>query len=180
MEVLASPSPTSRPPLWLIMAAASLPTAAEVIKEGGLKTGVAATGGVKGVYAEGDKRKANVCIYATHTLLPSHPQVATCVILELCVDRGAGARTIHGQWVQQEHAVFITGVYTHVFPIARLYTKGFIGWYRIHDSVFDTLHTLQVDDDGVCNEDCEDYDASDEEAKAATDEAMNSQRPPWR
>ena len=41
------------------------------------------------------------------------------------------------------------------FPIARLPTNGFIGWYRIHDSVFDTLHTLQVDDDGVYNEVCD-------------------------
>ena len=42
--------------------------------------------------------------------------------------------------------------YTHAFLIAQLYTKVLIGWYRIHDSVFDTLHTLQVDDDGVHNE----------------------------
>ena len=39
-----------------------------------------------------------------------------------------------------------------------MHTKGFIGWYRIHDSVFVALHigyAMQVDDDGVCNEVCD-------------------------
>jgi hypothetical protein len=42
----------------------------------------------------------------------------------------------------------IVGVYTHVFHIANLYTPGYYGWYRIHNSVFKTLHKLQVDEDG--------------------------------
>jgi hypothetical protein len=29
-----------------------------------------------------------------------------------------------------------------------LYTPGYYGWYRIHNSVFKTLHKLQVDEDG--------------------------------
>ena len=90
--------------------------------------------------------------YATHSLHHDNPTIATCAILELCVDRGDadyGVRSVvRHQWVQQEHRIFITGVYTHVFPIAQLYTKGFIVWYRIHNTVFEALQTLQVDDHG--------------------------------
>ena len=90
-------------------------------------------------------------IYATHTLLHSHPTLATTAIFELCVDRApqhGERRVVNGQWVQQEHNVFIVGLYTHIFPIAKLYTKGYYGWYRIHNSVFKTLQKLQVDEDG--------------------------------
>ena len=135
----------------------SVETAAEVIKSGGLKTGVAASDGAVGVYCEGEARKTGVSIYGAHTLLEKHKTIATCAILELCVDRVPTAqgvrRTVREQWVQQEDRVFIVGVYTHLFPIAQLYAPGFTGWYRIHDTVFETLHILQVDENGAaCNE----------------------------
>jgi hypothetical protein len=57
-------------------------------------------------------------------------------------------RIVNGQWVQQEDNVFIVGVYTHLFPIARLYAEGYHGWYRIQNSVFKTLQSLQVDEEG--------------------------------
>ena len=130
----------------------SVDTGAEVIKSGGLKVGVAASDGVEGVYCEGDKRKDCLLNYGTHTIHRDHPTIATCAILELCVDRGHAGygirQTVQKQWVQQEDRIFIVGVYTHLFPIAQLYAKGFIGWYRIHNTVFTALHILQVDDNG--------------------------------
>ena len=90
--------------------------------------------------------------YGTHTIHRNHPTIATCAILQLCVDRGPTGygvrRTVRGQWVQQEDRVFIVGVYTHLFPIAQLYAMGFIGWYRIHNTVFEALQILQVDEKG--------------------------------
>ena len=80
------------------------------------------------------------------------PTLATTTIFQLCADRGnqghGERRVANRQWVQQEHNVFIMGVYTDVFPIAKLYTKGHNGWYRIHHSVFETLQNMQVDEDG--------------------------------
>ena len=131
--------------------ASGVPQGAQTIISGGLQTGVSASDGAKGIYCEKKARKANVMIYASHTLLHAHPTLATTAIFELCVDRApkhGERRTVKGQWIQQEHNVFIVGVYTHVFHIASLYTPGYYGWYRIHNSVFKTLHKLQVDEDG--------------------------------
>jgi len=129
----------------------SVEQGAQIVKDGGLKTGVAASDGAPGIYCENKKRKSNVLIYGTHTLHHNHPTSATCAVFELCVDRAAKhgeRRVVKGQWVQQEHNVFIVGVYTHLFPIAKLNTDGYYGWYRIHCSVFRTLQNLQVDEDG--------------------------------
>ena len=131
--------------------ASSIEQAAETIRSGGLQIGVAATDNALGIYCESEKRLAHVLIYATHTLLHAHPTLATTTVFELCVDRApqhGERRVANGQWVQQEHNVFIVGVYTHIFPIAKLYTQGYYGWYRIHNSVFKTLQNLQVDEDG--------------------------------
>jgi hypothetical protein len=54
------------------------------------------------------------------------------------VDRSVG-RTIHGQWVQQPGSFILTGVYTHQVSATKLYTKGFLGWFKMHKSVFSTL-----------------------------------------
>ena len=133
--------------------ACSVDVGAKVIKSGGLKKGVAASDGAAGyAYVEKDKRKSLALTYATHTLHQCNPAIATCAVLELCVDRGETAHgvrsVVRGQWVQEEHRIFITGVFTHVFPIAQLYAKGFLGWCRIHISVFTALQNLQVDDHG--------------------------------
>jgi hypothetical protein len=131
--------------------ASSIEQAAETIRSRGLRVGVCASDDAPGIYCEREKRLANVLIYATHTLLHAHPTLATTTVFELCVDRAhqhGERRVVNGQWVQQEHNVFIVGVYTHIFPIAKLYTTGYYGWYRIHNSVFETLQDLQVDEDG--------------------------------
>ena len=57
------------------------------------------------------------------------------VIFELCVDRSVG-QTINKQWVQQPESILITGMFTHVLPVSKLYQKGFIGWYRVHSLAF--------------------------------------------
>jgi len=131
----------------------SVDNGAKVIKSGGLKKGVAASDGAAGyVYVEKDSRRHLSLRYATVTLCQCNPALATCAVLELCVDRGQpdwGVRSVvRGQWVQEEHRIFITGVFTHVFPIAQLYAKGFLGWARIHNSVITALQNLQVDDHG--------------------------------
>ena len=118
---------------------------------------VAVTDNAEGIYCEGQDRKQNVLIYGTHPLLRSRLNIAPCALFQFCVDRSpkhGQRRTANGQWVQQGDNVFIVGVYTHLFPIARLYAEGFYGWYRIHNSIFKTLQILQVDEDGEPLTDC--------------------------
>ena len=131
----------------------SVENGAKIIKSGGFKKGVAASGGAKGyVFVEKNDRRHLGFRYATVTLCKCNPALATCAVLELCVDRGDtehGVQSVvRGQWVQEEHRVFITGVYTHIFPIAHLYAKGMCGWAAIHESVFDNLQYLQVGNHG--------------------------------
>ena len=76
--------------------------------------------------------------YATHTLVPGHPEFVASIMLELAVDRNQGG-SIHRQWTQPLGSVMVTGVYTHVFPGLRTYEKGFTGWYRLHASGFSNL-----------------------------------------
>ena len=130
--------------------ATSLPEGVKVVRSGGLKVGVCATAGVKKVYCERESQKTRCLIYATHTLVPGHPEFAVAVIFELCVDRqSSGARTINNsQWGQCEDSNFITGVFTHIFPIARAYDKGFRGWYRLHLSLYAHLKRIRFDEDG--------------------------------
>ena len=118
---------------------------------GGLQTGVAVTDGAVGIYCEGEHRMHLGMNYATHSVVEAHPALVITTMFELCVDRSecyGERRVAHRQWVQQEHNVFIVGVYTHLLPIAKLYTKGFNGWFRIHCSVFAALQDLEVDEDG--------------------------------
>ena len=130
--------------------ATSLSQGAQVVASGGLKVGVCATAGVKAVYCERESQKTRCLIYATHTPVPGHPGFAVAVIFELCVDRQSpGARTINNsQWGQCEDSNFITGVFTHIFPIARAYDNGFRGWFRLHLSLYAHLKRIRFDDDG--------------------------------
>ena len=107
--------------------ASSVKQGAETIRSGGLQIGVSATDDAPGIYCESEKRLANVLIYATHTLLHSHPTFATTAIFELCVDRApqhGERRVVNGQWVQREHNVFIVGLHTHIFPLPSCTPKG--------------------------------------------------------
>jgi hypothetical protein len=36
----------------------------------------------------------------------------------------------------------LTGVYTHQVSAFKLYTKGFLGQFKMHESVFSTLKSL--------------------------------------
>ena len=133
--------------------ATSVENGAKIAKTGGLKNGVSNSGGANGyVFVENEKRKLLGFRYATCTLCLSNPALVKCAVFELCVDRGPTEhgiqRVVRDQWVQQEHRIFITGVFTHIFPIANLYAKGMRGWAAIHESVFDNLQHLQVGEDG--------------------------------
>ena len=125
----------------------SLENGAKIVKTGGLKKGVSNSGGANGyVFVEKQDRKHNGFRYATCALCESNPALVKCAVFELCVDRGdtePGIQSVvREQWVQEEHRIFITGVYTHIFPIAHLYAKGMCGWAAIHESVFDNLQYL--------------------------------------
>jgi hypothetical protein len=131
----------------------SVENGAKIAKSGGLKKGVSNSGGANGyVFVEKNGRKHLGFRYATATLCQSRPAFAKCAVFELCVDRGDTEHgiksTVKEQWVQEEHRVFITGVFTHIFPIAHLYSKGMCGWAAIHESVFANLPYLQVGDHG--------------------------------
>ena len=57
----------------------------------------------------------------------------------------------------------VTGVYTHLLPIADLYGPGFHGRYRIHNSVYVTLDSTYIEDEGHLSyydvdEEYDDYD----------------------
>ena len=131
--------------------ASSIEQAAQIVKHGGLQTGVAVTDGAEGIDCEPERRLFLTLNYGTHSLVKANPALAISTIFQLCVDRSecyGERRVANRQWVQQEHNVFIVGIYTHLLPIAKLYTKGFNGWYRIHCSVFAALHDMEVDEDG--------------------------------
>jgi hypothetical protein len=42
----------------------------------------------------------------------------------------------------RKDSVIITGLYTHMFSVTQLYTKGYMGWFRVHTSVWDELKGL--------------------------------------
>ena len=131
----------------------SVENGAKIVRNGGLKKGVSNSGGANGyVFVEKNDRRHHGFRYATVTLCKDNPALATCAVFQLCVDRGDTVhgvkRVVKGQWVQEEHRVFITGVYTHIFPIAHLYAKGMSGWASIHESVYTNLQHLQVGKSG--------------------------------
>ena len=59
-------------------------------------------------------------------------------MLELMVDRSRGT-TVNHQWVQNEEAVIITGLYIHAINVSDLFKKNYKGWYRIHDEVLTAM-----------------------------------------
>ena len=112
---------------------------AVLILEDGLKVGVSSTGGLTGCYFEQQRRKeCSFVTYATHKLTNAEDGIATACMLEAMVDRSVG-RTVHSQWVQQPGSFVLTGVYTHQVSVTKLYTKGFLGWFRMHESVYSKL-----------------------------------------
>ena len=116
----------------------SVPCAVEIL-EHGLEVGVSSTGGLTGCYFERQRRKeCSFATYATHKLTNAEDGIATACVLEAMVDRSVG-RTVNSQWVQQPGSFVLTGVYTHQVSVTKLYTKGFLGWFRMHESVFSTL-----------------------------------------
>ena len=63
------------------------------------------------------------------------------VVLELMVDRDQGV-VVNSQWCQPESSIVITGIYTHAVGITKLFTPGYLGWFRVHTSMNDYLRTL--------------------------------------
>ena len=118
----------------------SIKAAAEILQSGGLKTGVSVTSGHIGTYCERTARRTSTLCYATHVSFEVF--LLTCVF-ELCAD-GDHGRTIHSQWVKPPDSVIICGVFTHVMPLTKIYDKGFAGWYRIHNSVFDEIRSVKM------------------------------------
>ena len=47
----------------------------------------------------------------------------------------------HKQWVQHPDSIIIAGMYIHCLPVTKLYTPGFIGWWTVAPSVFDSIRT---------------------------------------
>ena len=120
----------------------SLTSAKEMLIDSKIKAGPSATstktGPKRGVYCEGKHRVQNVLNYATHIMFGPW---LIAVILELMVDRDQGVVVNH-QWCQPEASVVITGIYTHVIGITKLFTPGYLGWFRVHTSMWDYLRTL--------------------------------------
>ena len=84
--------------------------------------------------------------YATHTMVPGTSELVASIVLELMVDRSQGG-TIHRQWTQPKGSVMVTGIFTHVYPVLRSYDAGFVGWYRLHSSVYTNLHAGAIQDE---------------------------------
>ncbi len=97
-------------------------------------------------------------------------------VFELCVHRAQGT-VINFQWIQKtEESVIITGVYTHLLPITKLYETGFLGWFKVHDSVWDECARLHIlAEEGIAEEarkaaEPEEDDVTDLEADFSVDE----------
>ena len=152
----------------------SIQDGSKVIISGAMKAGVTSIAGHSGICVYSAERKQESLLHATHTLMPHHPEVAACAILELCVDRSKGTQIEPGLWVQPEGTVMVTGVYTHLLPIADLYGPGFHGRYRIHNSVYVTLDSTYIDDEGHLSyydvdEEYDDYEYSEDYSNAAAE-----------
>ena len=119
----------------------SLVEAAKIIRTGGLKVGPSCHENKIGVYCERESRKYSCMNYASHQMFFPGTGYLNRVIFELMVDRSVG-RTIHEQWVQSPDSIIITGIYTHMVNVVDLYKNGFVGWYRIHHSVWDQVSKL--------------------------------------
>jgi hypothetical protein len=163
----------------------SIQDGSKVVISGAMKTGVTTIAGLSGICVYSAERKQESLLHATHTLLPHHPEVAACAILELCVDRSKGTQVEPGLWVQPEGTVMVLGVYTHLLPIADLYAPGFHGRYRIHNSVYVTLHSIYIAEEGQMSyeDEYDDYDPDYSEdysyaAAEAPDATDNEPRDP--
>ena len=123
----------------------SLDSGATIIREGSV-TGVCATQEKTGVYCEREARKACCLTYAPHTLIADTDSygLITTAIFELIVDRAVGQTVNDGQWVQPPESIIITGVYTHIASVTSLYDKGYLGWYKIHESVYNNLKLIKI------------------------------------
>jgi hypothetical protein len=126
----------------------SLPDAAKIIIDGAPRAGVTLIANRPGIGVFTEEYKQDALGYATHILMPHHPEIAVAVILQLCVDRDKGTQVEPGLWSQPEGTVMVCGVYTHLLPIADLYGHQFHGRYRIHNSVYSTLNSVYVDEEG--------------------------------
>ena len=109
----------------------------------GLEIGPSVTGDKIGVYFERPRRKANSFAYATHNLFGTDG-LLTAVVFEAMIDKRKGT-TVNKQWVQPAGSFVLTGVYTHQFPITRLYSKGMVGSLRVHKDVFLLLRTCYAE-----------------------------------
>ena len=118
-------------------------SAAEILREGRIKIGPSATQGRPGIYCERTARKACVTPYAVHTMPFDDDGFLSCTILELAVDRNMG-HSAHQQWIQPEESILITGMYTHLINITSVFDSGYLGWFRIHDTVCDDSASLNT------------------------------------
>ena len=158
----------------------SLPDAAKIIIDGALRAGVTLIANRPGIGVFTEEYKQDALGYATHVLMPHHPEVAVAVILQLCVDRAKGTQIEPGLWSQPEGTVMVCGVYTHLLPIADLYGPGFHGRYRIHNSVYSALNCVVVDETGQPyygeepTDDYDDYEDSRDEDRQEDKENLPS------
>ena len=91
------------------------------------------------VFCERQDRMHCSMQYATHNVSPmsDDPLLYAC-ILQLAVDRGASSsRTFNRQWVQTPDTIWIMRVMIHAVNPAHLYTKGYLGWFTLHKSVYE-------------------------------------------
>lgn len=119
----------------------SFGAAKEIIAAGCFTEALNKTESKCGVYCEGTHRRQNTASYSTLNFSreeDSDDLTLYSAFFELAVNREVGTST-HKQWVQPPDSIIIAGMYIHCLPVTKLYTSGFIGWWTVAPSVFDSI-----------------------------------------
>ena len=106
-----------------------------------LEAGPSKTDKNVGVYNEGHERKHCVLGYMIHEVLHADTGLAIAACFELIRDEACTTR-VNLQQCTRPEGVSLTGLFLHVVNVASLFTKGYLGQFRVSDGSFQTIRKL--------------------------------------
>ena len=123
----------------------SLDAAKIIIEQGGFRSSEVGvhntTGGLPGVYCEGNNRR-HCCLGYSTLAFPDPENIADTTLysgfIEMFVDRAAGKRA-GLQFVQPPDSIFITGLFIHALPVQLLFKGGWYGVFRYTPKIYDQM-----------------------------------------
>ena len=92
-------------------------------------------------------RKHCVMTHVPHIMRNGQDRILGGCVFECMVDRTSPHfRRYHKQVaILDKSIIAITGIYLHLVRFDDLYTPGYLGWYKVHPSVFVDPHGLEYE-----------------------------------